>query len=68
VLALADKALTRAIASAPNYAQGHYVKAEVLGLSRRFDVALAAYVGRGRNLIAIGRAAETLRRSRRRYV
>ena len=74
VLARADEAATRAIAAAPNYAQAHYVKAEVLGLSNRFDAALAtydraialdhnhtaAYVGRARNLIAIGRAAEAL--------
>jgi TolB-like protein/Flp pilus assembly protein TadD len=74
VLARADEAATRAIATVPNYAQAHYVKAEVLGLSNRFDAALAtydraialdhnhaaAYVGRARNLIAIGRAAEAL--------
>jgi adenylate cyclase len=74
VLARADEAATRAIAAAPNYAHAHYVKAEVLGLSNRFDAALAtydraialdhnhvaAYVGRARNLIAIGRAAEAL--------
>jgi tetratricopeptide (TPR) repeat protein len=50
------------------------VKAEVLALSGRFDAALAtydraialdpnhaaAYVARGRSLIAIGRAAETM--------
>jgi len=74
VLARADEAATRAIAAAPNYAHAHYVKAEVLGLSHRFDAALAtydraialdhnhvaAYVGRARNLIAIGRAAEAL--------
>ena len=74
VLARADEAATRAIATAPDYAQAHYVKAEVLGLSHRFDAALAtydraialdrnhaaAYVGRARNLIAIGRAADTL--------
>jgi adenylate cyclase len=72
VLARADEAVTRAISTAPNYAQAHYVKAEVLGLSKRFDAALAtydraialdrnhaaAYVGRARNLTAIGRAAE----------
>ena len=64
VLARADEAATRAIAAAPNYAHAHYVKAEVLGLSNRFDAALAtydraialdrnhaaAYVGRARNL------------------
>jgi TolB-like protein/Flp pilus assembly protein TadD len=74
VLAQADEAATRAIATAPNYAHAHYVKAEVLGLSNRFDAALAAYdraitldrnhaaahVGRARNLILIGRAAEAL--------
>jgi adenylate cyclase len=74
VLARADEAATRAIATAPNYAQAHYVKAEVLGLSNRFDAALAAYdraialdpnhaaayVGRARNLNVIGRAAEAL--------
>ena len=43
VLARADEAATRAIAAAPNYAQAHYVKAEVLGLSNRFDAALATY-------------------------
>ena len=74
VLARADEAATQAIAAAPNYTHAHYVKAEVLGLSNRFDAALAtydraialdhnhaaAYVGRARNLIAIGRAAEAL--------
>ena len=74
VLARADEAATRAIAAAPNYAHAHDVKAEILGLSNRFDAALAtydraialdhnhtaAYVGRARNLIAIGRAAEAL--------
>jgi adenylate cyclase len=74
VLARADEAATRAIATAPNYAHAHYVKAEVLGLSNRFDAALAtydraialdrnhaaAYVGRARNLNVIGRAAEAL--------
>jgi adenylate cyclase len=74
VLARADEAATRAIATAPNYAHAHYVKAEVLGLSNRFDSALAtfdraialdrnhaaAYVGRARNLIGIGRAADAL--------
>ena len=57
-----------------NYAHAHYVKAEVLGLSNRFDAALAtydraialdrnhaaAYVGRARNLNVIGRAADAL--------
>jgi TolB-like protein/class 3 adenylate cyclase len=74
VLARADEAATRAIAVAPNYAHAHYVKAEVLGLSNRFDAALAAYdraialdrnhaaayVGRARNLNVIGRAADAL--------
>jgi TolB-like protein/class 3 adenylate cyclase len=74
VLARADEAATRAIATAPNYAHAHYVKAEILGLSTRFDAALAtydraialdrnhaaAYVGRARNLNVIGRAAEAL--------
>jgi adenylate cyclase len=74
VLARADEAATRAISTAPNYAHAHSVKAEVLGLSNRFDAALAtydraialdrnhavAYVGRARNLIVIGRAAEAL--------
>ena len=74
VLARADEAATRAISTAPNYAHAHYVKAEVLGLSNRFDAALAtydraialdrnhaaAYVGRARNLNIIGRAAEAL--------
>ncbi len=41
VLARADEAATRAIAAAPNYAHAHYVKAEVLGLSNRFDAALS---------------------------
>ena len=72
VLARADEAATQAIAAAPNYAPAHSVKAEVLGLSNRFDAALAtfdraialdrnlaaAHVGRARNLILIGRAAE----------
>ncbi len=74
VLARADEAATRAIAAAPNYAQAHYVKAEALGLSNRFDAALAAYdraialdrnlaaayVGRARNLNIIGRSADAL--------
>jgi len=74
VLARADEAASRAISSAPNYAHAHYVKAEVLGLSNRFDAALAtydraialdrnhaaAYVGRARNLNVIGRAADAL--------
>jgi TolB-like protein/class 3 adenylate cyclase/Tfp pilus assembly protein PilF len=74
ILARANEAVTRAIALSPNYAHAHYVKAEVLALSGRFDAALAtydraialdpnhaaAYVARGRSLIAIGRAAETM--------
>ena len=74
VLARADEAATRAIAATPNYAHAHYVKAEVLGLSNRFDAALATYdraialdpnhaaahVGRARNLNVIGRAAEAV--------
>jgi adenylate cyclase len=74
VLARADEAATQAIYATPNYAYAHSVKAEVLGLSNRFDAALAmydraialdpnqavAYVGRARNLIVIGRAAEAL--------
>jgi TolB-like protein/cytochrome c-type biogenesis protein CcmH/NrfG len=74
VLARADEAATQAIAAAPNNANAHYVKAEVLGLSNRFDAALATYdraialdpnhaaahVGRARNLNVIGRAAEAL--------
>jgi TolB-like protein/class 3 adenylate cyclase/Flp pilus assembly protein TadD len=74
ILARADEAVTRAIAVSPNYAHAHYVKAEVLALSGRFDAALAtydraialdpnhaaAYVARGRSLIAIGRAAEAV--------
>jgi adenylate cyclase len=74
VLARADEAATQAINAAPNYAYAHSVKAEVLGLSNRFDAALAtydraialdpnqavAYVGRARNLVVTGRAAEAL--------
>ena len=74
LLARADEAATRAVAIAPNYAHAHYVKAEVLGLSNRFDAALAAYdraialdrnhaaayVGRARNLNIIGRSSEAL--------
>jgi TolB-like protein/class 3 adenylate cyclase/Tfp pilus assembly protein PilF len=74
VLARADEAVTQAISTAPNYAHAHSVKAEVLGLSNRFDAALAtfdraialdrnhaaAHVGRARNLILIGRAADAV--------
>jgi adenylate cyclase len=74
VLARADEAATRAISLAPDYAHAHFVKAEVLGLSNRFDAALAtydraialdpnhaaAYVGRARNLNVIGRAADAV--------
>ena len=74
VLARADEAASRAISAAPNHAHANYVKAEVLGLSNRFDAALAtydraialdrnhaaAYVGRARNLNVIGRSAEAL--------
>jgi tetratricopeptide (TPR) repeat protein len=74
VLARADEAATQAISAAPNYAHAYSVKAEVLGLSNRFDAALAtfdraialdrnhaaAHVGRARNLILIGRAAEAV--------
>jgi tetratricopeptide (TPR) repeat protein len=74
ILALADEVATRAISSAPNYAQAHYVKAEVLGLANRFDAAIASYdraitldrnlaaahVGRARNLVLIGRAADAM--------
>jgi adenylate cyclase len=74
ILARADEAVTRAIDLSPNYAHAHYVKAEVLALSKRFDAALATYdraialdpnhaaahVARGRSLIGMGRAAETI--------
>ena len=74
VLARADQAATQAISTAPDYAHAHYVKAEVLGLSNRFDAALATYdraialdrnhaaahVGRARNLIPIGRASDAM--------
>jgi len=74
VLARADEAATRAIATAPNNAQAHYVKAQMLGVSNRLDAALAAYdraialdrnhtaahVERARALILIGRAAEAI--------
>jgi adenylate cyclase len=74
VLARADETATRAIATAPNNAQAHYVKAQVLGVSNRLDAALAAYdraialdrnhtaahVERARALILIGRAAEAI--------
>ena len=72
VLARADEAATRAISAAPNYAHAHYVKAEVFGISNRFDAALAtydraialdrnhaaAYAGMGRSLVAVGRAVD----------
>ena len=54
VLARADEAATRAISAAPNYAHAHYVKAEVFGISNRFDAALATY-DRAIALIAIMR-------------
>ena len=43
MLARADEAATRAISTAPNDAHAHYVKAEALGSSNRFDAALATY-------------------------
>jgi adenylate cyclase len=74
LLARADEAATRATAVAPDSAQAQSVKAEVLGLQHRFDAALATYdraialdrnltsahVGRARNLIAAGRAADAV--------
>jgi adenylate cyclase len=74
VLVRADEAATRAISTAPNNAQAHYAKAQVLGLSNRFDAALAAYdraialdrnhtaahVERARALITMGRAADAV--------
>src|SRR2546428_2424424 len=73
ILARADEAVTRAIALSPNYAHAHYVKAEVLALSGRFDAApanydqaiaprphhAAAHVPPPPRLIATRRAAET---------
>jgi TolB-like protein/class 3 adenylate cyclase/Tfp pilus assembly protein PilF len=74
VLARADEAATRATAEAPDHAQAQAVKAEVLGLQKRFDAALATYdraialdpnltsahVGRARHLIVAGRAADAV--------
>jgi adenylate cyclase len=74
VLVRADEAATRAVSTAPNNAQAHYVKAQVLGVSNRFDAALAAYdraialdrnhtaahVERARALITMGRAADAV--------
>lgn len=74
LLARADEAVTRATAVAPDSAQAQSVKAEILGLQQRFDAALATYdraialdrnltsahVGRARNLIAAGRAADAV--------
>ena len=74
VLARADEAATRATAIAPDHAQAQSVKAEILGLQKRFDAALATYdraialdsnlttahVGRARHLIAAGRAADAV--------
>jgi class 3 adenylate cyclase/TolB-like protein len=74
VLARADEAATRATAVAPDHAQAQSVKAEILGLQKRFDEALATYdraialdrnlttahVGRARHLIVSGRAADAV--------
>ena len=74
VLARADEAATRATTVAPEHAQAQAVKAEILGLQKRFDAALAtydraitldrnltsAYVGRARHLIVAGRAADAV--------
>jgi tetratricopeptide (TPR) repeat protein len=74
VLARADEAATRATAAAPDSAQAQSIKAEILGLQRRFDAALATYdraialdrnlttahVGRARHLIVAGRAADAV--------
>ena len=74
VLARADEAATRATAVAPDHAQAQSVKAEILGLQRRSDEALATYdraialdrnlttahVGRARHLIVSGRAADAV--------
>ena len=43
VLARAEEAATRATAVAPDHAQAQSVKAEILGLQKRFDAALATY-------------------------
>jgi adenylate cyclase len=74
VLVRADEAATRAVSTAPNNAQAHYVKAQVLGVSNRLEAALAAYdraialdrnhtaahVERARALITMGRAADAV--------
>ena len=74
VLARADEAATRATAVGPDHAQPQSVKAEILGLQRRFDAALATYdraialdrnlasahVKRARHLIVAGRAADAV--------
>jgi TolB-like protein/Flp pilus assembly protein TadD len=74
LLARADAAATRATAVAPDSAQAQAVKAEILGLQKRSDAALATYdraialdrnitsahVARGRHLIVAGRAAEAV--------
>jgi adenylate cyclase len=74
VLARADEAATRATTVAPDHAQAQSVKAEILGLQKRSDAALATYdraialdrnlttahVGRARHLIVSGRAADAV--------
>jgi TolB-like protein/cytochrome c-type biogenesis protein CcmH/NrfG len=74
ILARADNAATRATTAAPDHAQAQAVKAEILGLQKRFDAALATYdraialdrnltsahVGRARHLIVAGRAADAV--------
>lgn len=74
VLARADEAATRATTAAPDSAQAQAVKAEILGLQKRFDAALAtfdraialdrnltsAHVARARHLIVSGRAADAV--------
>jgi TolB-like protein/class 3 adenylate cyclase/cytochrome c-type biogenesis protein CcmH/NrfG len=74
VLARADEAATRATAAAPDHAQAQSVKAEILGLQKRLDAALATYdraialdrnltpahAGRARHLIVAGRAADAV--------
>ena len=74
VLARADEAATRATAVAPDNAQAQSVKAEILGLQKRFDAALATYdraialdrnltsahVGRARHLIVSGRSPDAV--------